>query len=315
MYIFIVNTVSANGRGLKILKKLETDPLFQSSYCRTFRTEYKGHAEKLAQQVAEIHKEQIECVVVIGGDGTLHEVVNGLKHFNWIPIGFIPAGSGNDFGRGVGMVRDPLAIFRSIVSKKRHKLYWPGVYLTDNRTQKYYRHFMNNIGFGLEAEVSAAAEQIKSKKWFSLLKLSKLSYPLGLFAVIKNFKPLQITLNLEGERKQLDNVWMMTVSNHPYFGGGMKINPTAKIQPDSLSLLTVQNITRWKLLLLSMSVYWGKHIKLKEVSHFQVSSLTIDSEIPIHFQTDGQVGKCKSCRISKETETRKIFGAFTKLTS
>ncbi|QTN00126.1 YegS/Rv2252/BmrU family lipid kinase [Sediminibacillus dalangtanensis] len=315
MYIFIVNTMAANGRGLKILKKLESDPLFQKSYCRSFRTEYRGHAEKLAQQVAEIHKEQVECVIVIGGDGTLHEVVNGLQHHSWIPVAFIPAGSGNDFARGVGMASDPLAIFRSIVSKRRYKSYWPGVYLTDNRTKKYYRHFVNNLGFGLEAEVTAAAERIKSKKWFSLLKLSRWSYLLGLLVVIKEFKPLRIILNLDGERRQLDNVWMITISNHPYFGGGMKINPTAKIQPGSFSVLTVENITRWKLLLLFMSVYWGKHMNLKEVSHFQVSSLTIDSETPIQFQTDGQVGTCKSCQVSKEADSRKIFGAFTKLTS
>ncbi|WP_407701367.1 diacylglycerol/lipid kinase family protein, partial [Virgibacillus senegalensis] len=177
------------------------------------------------------------------------------------------------------------------------------------------RHFVNNLGFGLEAEVTAAAERIKSIKWFSRLKLSRWSYPLGLFMVIKDFKPLSVRLDLDGETKQLDKAWMITISNHPYFGGGMKINPEASIQPHTFSVLVVENITKWKLLLFFISVYGGKHMKLKEVSHFQVSSLAIDSETPIQFQTDGQIGVCKSCLVRKETESRKIFGAFTKLTS
>ncbi|SDK44570.1 diacylglycerol/lipid kinase family protein [Sediminibacillus albus] len=315
MYILIVNTFSANGKGLKILKTLEEHPLFKKSYCRSFKTEYEGHAEKIAQQVAEIHKEQINCFIVIGGDGTLHEVINGLKHFSSLPIGFIPAGTGNDFARGCGLAGDPVDVFKAILAGRRQRDYWPGDYLTDDRSRKYGRQFVNNIGIGLEADVVEAVNNSKYKKVFTRLRLNSLTYSFAFLTVLKSFKPLTIRLEIDGRVKRMDNVWMLTVSNHPYYGGGMKINPQAKVQPNIFSVLIVENISRWKVLLLFLTVFWGKHIKMKEVSHYYASSLKVDSETAISFQADGQNGKCKACDISKETERRKIFGVFTKLSS
>src|SRR5690625_2788740 len=99
MYLFIVNPIAGNGRGIKIFLELKKLALFSELKTRVFVTEYKGHAKEIAQEISQSAiTNTLEAVTVIGGDGTLHEVVNGLSKD--IPIAFIPAGSGNDFYRG-----------------------------------------------------------------------------------------------------------------------------------------------------------------------------------------------------------------------
>ena len=100
MYCFIVNKVSGNGRALKIWNKIEKKLMKKNVlYCVQF-TEKPKHATFIVQ---ELINEKSNCIiVVVGGDGTIHEVLNGLIGSN-IPLGIIPAGSGNDFSRGLGI--------------------------------------------------------------------------------------------------------------------------------------------------------------------------------------------------------------------
>lgn len=92
---FIINPKARNGYCLTVWKKVETKLMNDKIPYLAFFTEYHGHAIKLAAQIAARNHEQ-KVIIAVGGDGTMHEVVNGIVEYNNITLGFVPGGSGND---------------------------------------------------------------------------------------------------------------------------------------------------------------------------------------------------------------------------
>ena len=110
--IFIVNPKAKNGLSLKTWKKIEHK---LAAFPHTvLYTKYKGHGIKLAKEAAESHEDPF-VIVAVGGDGTMHEVINGVNHYSHVKVGFIPAGSGNDFVRGFGISGKPIKSLEQII--------------------------------------------------------------------------------------------------------------------------------------------------------------------------------------------------------
>ena len=100
MYHFIVNNTSGGGRSKRVWEELQNYLLEHEIRYKAHFTEYEGHAKKLADRVCDIDREKV-YLIVVGGDGTLNEVLNGMHDFEKIRFGYIPTGSGNDFARGM----------------------------------------------------------------------------------------------------------------------------------------------------------------------------------------------------------------------
>jgi diacylglycerol kinase (ATP) len=298
MYIMIVNPVAGNGKAEALFRKIQSDPLYKKANCRSFFTEGEGHAEKLARQVAEIHKETMIAVIVIGGDGTLHEVVNGMANYPKIPVCFIPAGSGNDFARGVRLKDRGIKLFHKYIKRPR-QIVRLGKYTTNHRSKKGQRIFLNSIGFGLDGEVVATANQQKNRCWARKLHLAKLAYSFALLRTIKRAKPIKFKLILDGKPYPVQEAMMVTITNHPFYGGGMKIAPKANIKTPTFYVLLVEPIKKKKLLAMFFSVFLGQHIRMNEVRQVKASCVEIQATKQIPFQVDGQSGKCYECKIEK----------------
>jgi diacylglycerol kinase (ATP) len=281
---FIINVKAKNGKSLTIWRKLNKLLEKQSIPYRSFFTHYPGHAEVLAKQIAEMHGEKALGIIAVGGDGTIHEVVNGLSGFPSIKIGYIPAGSGNDFARGFGLPRKSkealmfiLSNFHKDVSSiELGQCYFP--------VKQSRRTFVNSIGAGFDAEISKYTNESNLKKWFG-----KFSYVIALLRKSFEFKPVKLELSVDEIEYKLDNVWFVTVSNHPYYGGGMKISPQAKLNDGQLNITVVHNLSPFKLVALFGSVFFGKHVYLKEVLCLSGKSIKIHTESPIPVHTDGEV--------------------------
>lgn len=305
MYIFIINPVAGSGRAKKAFSKIQSSPLYKEIKSRYFLTKYSGHAEKI---VSHLVKEQlnnnITAIIVIGGDGTLHEVVNGMGKRH-VPIAIIPSGSGNDFVRNFRVGRNTLAIFESIIKGKNDQSYWLGNYQTKNGKKRY---FVNSIGFGFDAEIARTANHSFYKKILNKLYLGKISYVIALIQVLSRFKPLNIEIEVNGRKRQIHDCWMVTITNHPYYGGGMKIIPNACIRPSVFPVLVIHSISKWQVLALFMTVFIGKHINFKEVELFEATELKITSTDKMYYQVDGETHMSKPCMITKQSETMNIKG-------
>lgn len=305
MYIFIINPKAGNGRAMKVFSDLQKSSIYQEIDNRYYFTEYEGHGEIITRKITS--NVEVTAIIVIGGDGTIHEVINGLGTMD-TPIGFIPGGSGNDFARGCRIKGKPEAILKQIINKKPSLTYWLGNYWEANNE----RRFVNNIGFGFDAEIAHTVNHSSYKKFFNSIGFGTLSYIIALLQVLIYFKPMSVTIEVDGVKRQLEKCWMVSIGNHPYYGGGMKVIPNAVIQPNILPVLIIHSISKRKVLALFMTVFLGIHQKYKEVEMFEATTLGIISEQIIRFQVDGQTNQCRSCFITKQAESLKIIGTSPK---
>src|SRR5690625_63480 len=304
MYAFIVNPEAGGGRAISVFSKIEKSQLYKDIDHAPFFTTYSGHAEEIVKELIATYNDILTNVIVIGGDGTLHEVVNGLKDYE-IPVSFIPGGSGNDFAKGCSIHGDPLEILRRILSGTDGFPYWLGKYTVDNKDP---RRFANNIGFGFDAEITKVANESAHKRVLNKLGIGKLSYVIAILQVLFQFKPMHIEIEVNGEKKTIHNCWMLTITNHPYYGGGMKIIPDAIIQPSTFPILVIHSISKWKILGLFLTVFTGKHVTYKVVERSEERRVTIHAADQITYQVDGETNTCQSCVITKDAHALQIMG-------
>ncbi|MBO1003285.1 diacylglycerol/lipid kinase family protein [Pseudogracilibacillus auburnensis] len=305
MYIFIMNPIAGKGRAKTIYAKLQKNEYFQKLNTVSFCTKYKGHAEEIAKSLHRKYREtDITLIVVIGGDGTMHEVINGLKN-KQIPISFIPSGSGNDFARGTSTPKNINKLMQNIYETNTSVPYWFGSYLSKNGEK---RNFVNCLGFGFDAVVAQQANQSKIKKVFNRLRCGSLVYLYALIRSLFTFKPFIIKMELDQRTKVFKRCFLLTINNHPYFGGGMKINPQARNNGEHFSILVIDSISKWKVLALFFTVFFGKHLHFKEVSTYTAQKITCYANHSIPYQVDGETGSTSFCTMIKQPLPMQVKG-------
>ncbi|HLR79030.1 MAG TPA: diacylglycerol kinase family protein [Bacillota bacterium] len=306
MYIFIINPAAGHGKAKRVFEALTNSKPYQQINSIYYYTRYEGHAEIIAEQIASKYRQtkKLQAVIVIGGDGTFHEVVNGIASAN-IPLGFIPGGSGNDFARGACIKGRPEEILQRIIQSDSSKTYWLGQYAVEN---KEMRCFVNSIGFGFDAEIAQNANQSLYKKGLNAFRFGSLSYIFALIKVLFFFKPFTVTIEIDGKVREIERCWMVSVANHPFYGGGMKVIPTAKIQPNVLPLIIIHGVSKWKILGLFLTVFTGKHTQFKEVELLESHKVKITSTEPLYYQVDGSTNTCLTSLIMKKAHSIQIKG-------
>ena len=166
MYHFIVNPNSRSGLGLKIWHEVESILKEQIIKYDVYFTKYQRHATKIAHNLTADNREH--TLVVLGGDGTIGEVLTGICYPEKITLGYIPIGSGNDFARGLGIPKDTEKALNIILhSRKRRKI--------DIGVLRYgdkMRRFGVSAGFGYDAAICHEICVSKVKKFFNEKRFS-----------------------------------------------------------------------------------------------------------------------------------------------
>lgn len=285
---FIVNPNAKNGSCREIWRNIEKDLSASKISFLAFFTEYPGHAKEIAATLAQKSSGKSAVVVAVGGDGTLHEVVNGVAGYPHITLGFIPGGSGNDFSRGFAIPKNPAEALQLLI----RNVCEPGHSIDIGKIQHnglQETYFMNNMGVGFDAVVSKEANESEMKRHLNRLSLGRLVYVYILIKKLLTHKCTPVELTVDGNVYKYDAAWFVTVSNQPYYGGGMKIAPAALADDGFLDVTVVHSISRWKLLLIFISVFWGKHTLFKEVEQFTGKSIGIKTPLNVLTHADGEV--------------------------
>ncbi len=272
MYAFIVNPVSGNGRGKRIWPRIEAELKRKGVAYSVNFTERKGHAMELASGL--VSQPGLRAIVAVGGDGTAHEVVNGLMDKS-VPFGYIPSGSGNDFARAEGIPIDPLKALKRIF------LHRP--YFIDTAEINGQR-MIGSLGIGFDGQV---AQAVNHSKWKA--HLGKLSYIWGFSHVLRHFQPQQVSVSIDGKTNTYKGVWLIAITNIPNYGGGMKICPDARWDDGQLDICVVHGISRGKLLALFPSVFRGSHIRYSAVTMKRGKEIHVTSEKPMIVHADGEI--------------------------
>lgn len=285
MYYFIVNLQARNGRCQRVWRTIEDQLEELSVPYQVYFTEYQGHAVELTTSIIHEANANSIIIVVVGGDGTLHEVVNGAVHRSNISIGFIPGGSGNDFSRGFQIPKNPKDALALILEGRFQTVVDTGK-ICMGEEQSY---FINNMGVGFDATICKEVNQSKLKAKLNRLSLGSLVYAIVLIKLLFTYKCSDMRVNIDGLEKSFENVWFVTIANQIYFGGGMKISPEASVTDGLLDLTIVQNLSRWKLLFVFITVFWGGHTQFREVKTFTGKSISIYGDEQVLIHADGEV--------------------------
>ncbi|MEH7251787.1 diacylglycerol kinase family protein [Neobacillus niacini] len=302
---FIINPKARNGYCLTIWKRVEAKLINNQIPFKAYFSEYHGHAIKLAEQIANSNNED-KVIIAVGGDGTISEVVNGIINYNDITLGFVPGGSGNDFSRGFHIPAHPeeaLEVILRLMKTEAPLIDVGKITMKDNSEH----FFINNMGAGFDALISYEVNHSKVKAWLNKLSLGRLVYVYFLLKKLFSYKTSTIDLSIDGSRHILEQTWFVTVSNQPYYGGGMKIAPEAVPDDGLLDITVVHHLSRLKLLAVFISVFWGKHVHFKEVKTFKGKAVTIHSSSSLYVHADGENIGYTPLDIDVKTKTIKVL--------
>lgn len=268
---FIVNRVSGSGRGLVRWSRVESALKEKGILYRVAFTEGPGHATELAREAVRMG---VRAVVAVGGDGTLNEVGNGLVKTD-VPLGYIPAGSGNDFATAQGIPKDPLQALDRVLKHVPRRV---------DTGDFGGRVMVSSIGVGFDGQV---AKTINESKWKQ--RLGKGSYAVGVLKELHRFQPARVTMEVDGKVLQEEGVWLIAIANISCYGGGMKICPEAKNDDGLLDICLVRGVSRWKLLSLFPLVFSGKHVDYPYVVMLRGSEIKVSTDRPLVVHADGEI--------------------------
>ncbi len=289
-YSIILNRHAGNGNAEKAWSSIKPVLDQQQIDYHMETTKYPNHGEYLASQIAQSHNAGSTIVIAIGGDGTLHQVVNGLmktaKRLNKEPlaVGYIPAGTGNDFARGYGISMHPQRALDQILTADAPQKINIGHYHEAIRGEEGY--FLNNLGIGFDAAIVSRANTFKAHHKKN--HIGHFTYLQKAIGVIYDQEPFTLMIQSGRERFIFPKAYIAITSNHPFIGGGFKVAPNASLKKPSLELVVAERkgwpMTIWQLLQLAR----GKLDQSKFAHHFQSDNLHITTTSLEFSQTDGE---------------------------
>lgn len=241
-------------------------------------TVYPTHATELARQAAEAG-----CTLVIaaGGDGTVHEVINGLMQ---VPpeirprLGIIPLGSGNDFAHTIGIRSNHAEALKQIYTGQA-KSFDLGVFDTGDGKREY---FDNTFGMGFDATVTIRSHRITQIRGFMMYLVAVLQ------TIILNHDAPMMHVVTDLETWNEETI-MLVVCNGPREGGGFLVAPDSVNTDGILNYASICHVSRLMMLRLVPEVMKGTHGRFKQVRLGQLHKLQLKADKPVTIHADGEV--------------------------
>jgi diacylglycerol kinase (ATP) len=250
--------------------------------------------------------EQVDIILLFGGDGTIHRYLGRLVKLA-LPVLVVPVGSGNDFARALGFrgVKDSVAAWGrfcaghgkvrvidlgTITSSLKEAGGAPAPREPDlgqDSPPDSPHYFCSVAGLGLGSEVTRRANRLPS--WLR----GNGGYAAALFPTLFQFAPFRMkifTKDAGGQRTILSDqpAMLAAFANTPIYGGGMRIAPQAQMDDGKLDVCVIGGIDLFKLACLFPTVYFGRHLGIKEVKYFQAARLCVETERPLDVYADGE---------------------------
>lgn len=300
MYYMIINPASRSGKGMKIWKN-QVEPVLQSrgiAY-RPFFSEKRGDTIRIAGEITSAAQDPLS-LIILGGDGTMNEALQGLKDPNLVTLGYIPTGSSNDLARDLNIPLQAADAMDLILHAGTPQPMDLGtVTYQDGQT----RRFAVSCGIGFDAAVcEEALGTSRIKHTLNRLGLGKLTY-LGIaLKQLFTAKAVSGTLTLdEGNPVDIGNMLFTACMLHRFEGGGFMFAPDADDQDGILNICAVGDLPKPLILLALPTAFSGKHYRFDGITPYKVKKITIETTLPLWVHTDGEVSR-KSSRITVTCE-------------
>ncbi|HKJ40198.1 MAG TPA: diacylglycerol kinase family protein [Anaerolineales bacterium] len=239
-------------------------------------TVYPGHAIDLAKS-----SEGYDMVIAMGGDGTVHEVMNGLMQ---IPVdkrpilGVVPVGSGNDFAHGIGVPTKPTEALSHAINGEPSTVDL-GL-MTDEQGRKEY--FDNTLGVGFGAIVTINSHRLPLLRGYIMYLTAIVQ------TIILDHNP--ITMQLETDTEKWDQkVIYLAICNGSREAGGLPMAPDAKMDDGIFHYAMIEDVSRLMMFRILPEVMKGTHGRFKQVKMGTFKKLTLTADRPLYIHADGEI--------------------------
>ncbi len=289
MLDFIINPIAGGKHGKKTRKTVALiESLLKANNVeyRLHLTTYKRHAQKLTEVLIERGATDI---IVVGGDGTLHEVINGFSNFERVNLGLIPCGTGNDFASALNIPLNPEKALDIIL-----------------KNQPKYVDFMqmptvrgiNIIGTGIDVDVL--------KRYNALKKKNKLNYTTCLIKTLFNFDYTDFIADLDGEQTK-HRSFIACIANGSVYGGGIPICPVADPTDNKLNFVAVSSMAKLKIIGAFLKLKRGKILTMKQATHCTCECVKIQTDKPCTVNVDGELYENIPFEVKVVSNTLKMY--------
>lgn len=269
MYHIIVNPQGGKGKSLKALTTVEE--IFKNNNAQyvVHKTEYAGHATEIAR---ELSKTPDTNIVVMGGDGSFHEVLCGIDNFDNVTLGLVACGSGNDFIKKSGHSTNVKEAVQTILNGK--------VGFVDYMELGKYR-CLNVGGGGMDVDVLLKYANCKTLK-------GKAAYYYSLFYTLLHTRFHHLRITADGVTKDT-SVFMIGVGNGGFIGGGIPICPNAIVDDGLLNVGYVSEMKKSKIIFRLFKFLKGKHVGTDWGGEYTAKKVTIEALDDSRFEIDGEI--------------------------
>ena len=283
MAVFIVNPRSANGATGARWPALE-------AYLRDIglagQTRYTRGPDDARRLTIEALASGNRLVVAVGGDGTIHEVVNGFfdpeaPAAHGAELGILPCGTGGDLIRTLGVSRNPYHAAERLL-KGTSRRFDVGLARCQAGGREIERYFINIAEVGLGgAVVQRVNRTSKALGGF-------VSFLAGTLATFATYRPGEVTITVDAEAPRTLRAWNVVVGNGRYFGGGMRVLPEAQPDDGWFDVMVVGDVPRSALFANVLAIYRGTHLQAAGVEHFRAREITVEAREPLLLDLDGE---------------------------
>ena len=260
--------------------------------------------------------ESVIKLIVLGGDGTLNEALQGISDFNRVLIGYLPTGSSNDMARDLHLTKNPVRILERILSCREPVPMDLGCLTYEQCSGNYSRqhscefqskrYFAVSCGIGFDAAVCEEALASSFKNILNKIGLGKLTYlSIALKQLIKARK-ITCTITLDGGKPiYLPKFLFVANMIHQYEGGGFKFCPGANYHDGLIDICCIGNIPKWLAFVALPTAFTGNHYLFNGIDRYTASRIHLETSVPLWVHTDGEV-TMKSNSITLTCEQNKV---------
>lgn len=293
MYYFIINPNAGSGRGRKIWRAM-------AAYLDRNQVEYEayitgriGDARERARELTENIREP-RHIIVVGGDGTMNEVLDGAFFYGPLNLGYIPAGTGNDLSRALRMPNSPLKCLKRQLAPRHFSMIDYGV-LSYGTAEPRHRRFLVSAGIGFDAAVCQEAQNSRMRRVLGKLGLGTLSY--AILGVRQFFKCRSSGgyILLDGTKKiEFNHILFISCHIQPSEGGGFFFAPKADGSDGRMNICVVSHGARARLIPIVLGALRGKSGHPRGARSYECREISIhtDAALPVH--VDGEFCGCQT---------------------
>ncbi len=273
-FILIANPISGKGKAKAVAEQAYTALTAANHSGQLKLTTGAGDARIFAQEAVS---SGIKCVIACGGDGTVHEIVNGIATVPDVTLGLIPCGRGNDLATALNIPRKPQQAIETVLTGTTKQIDLGHVH-----SEIGTEHFFTTItACGYDTEVSRRAATRKTP--FS----GTASYIYAAVATLSDYKCPSV--RIEGDFGIYEgSILLAATGSTSSYGGGFKIVPNACYDDGIFDVCIIREVHSITVLLLMVTLFWGGHTFHPAVEIHQTRSLKIQSDPPVTLFADGE---------------------------